>query len=370
VGRNSNKNKPKTKLTLMLLGLSARPPLKIELTPKKLGFFWSSVALVSLLLFLLIFFLVNNSMMAKSLLAQNKSLLAQNLRLSERGAEKDEQLALLSDKLRAIELTLERIEETEGRVRILSGIPENSLPLITEGGPVTPRVKDNVSQTDLAKLHASATEVMTRMNIHRASLRKTARFFIQRNSRMMQIPSQWPVTGWVTSVFGMRISPFTGRAAMHNGIDIAAPEGTIIRAPASGQIIFSGSRGGYGLVVVMQHGRGITTLYGHLAKSLLEEGVEVAAGAPIALVGNTGRSTGPHLHYEVRLNNVPVNPTRFLPDRPQDDPDMDESDAKTAPTIAPLTQKTTWPSEPIPAQPAEPTAIIPPTIPEDISAGE
>ena len=198
--------------------------------------------------------------------------------------------------------------------------------------------------------------------MHRASLRKTARYFTQRQSRMMQIPSQWPVTGWVTSLFGMRISPFTGQPTMHSGMDIAAPEGTVIRAPASGQVIFSGIQGGYGLVLVLQHGRGITTLYGHLAKALVKEGTDLPAGTPIALVGNSGRSTGPHLHYEIRLNNVPVNPIRFLPSSDQDDQSEPGSTSNTV-----SSPKVTWPSEPIPAQAVDPLPIIPPTIPDQIA---
>ena len=99
---------------------------------------------------------------------------------------------------------------------------------------------------------------------------------------------------------------------MHKGLDIAAPRGTSIYAPGAGTVIFAGRKHGYGNVVIIDHGYGYTTLYGHCSKLLVDEGAQVSRGDVIALVGSTGRSTGPHLHYEVRLNGVHLNPQRFL----------------------------------------------------------
>jgi murein DD-endopeptidase MepM/ murein hydrolase activator NlpD len=169
----------------------------------------------------------------------------------------------------------------------------------------------------------------------------------------------------VTSLFGSRKSPFSGKQSMHNGFDIAAPEGAVIRAPASGQAHFVGLKGGYGNVLIVQHGRGIATLYGHLTKSLIAQGDRFTAGTPIALVGNTGRSTGPHLHYEVRVNNIPVNPKRFLPDEPV------EESTIAAPAAAPqmIAADSAWPSEPVPAEQAIPSMPVPVTLTDEISPG-
>jgi murein DD-endopeptidase MepM/ murein hydrolase activator NlpD len=125
-------------------------------------------------------------------------------------------------------------------------------------------------------------------------------------------PSIAPARGLLTSGFGSREDPFTGGHSMHSGLDIATREGAEVVAPANGVIIFAGEKAAYGNCIVLDHGRDITTLYGHLQAMLVKAGDKVERGQHIGKVGNTGRSTGPHLHYEVRRNGVPVNPRRFV----------------------------------------------------------
>jgi murein DD-endopeptidase MepM/ murein hydrolase activator NlpD len=117
----------------------------------------------------------------------------------------------------------------------------------------------------------------------------------------------WPVNGVLTSTFGWR----WGR--MHNGIDIGAPTGTSISAASGGYVYFAGSMGGYGNVVLIDHGGGLTTLYAHQSQVKASVGQTVSRGQQIGLVGSTGHSTGPHLHFEVRKNGVPVDPLGYLP---------------------------------------------------------
>jgi len=119
-------------------------------------------------------------------------------------------------------------------------------------------------------------------------------------------PLSWPLVGVITSPFGMR----EGRP--HEGIDIAVEEGTPVRATAPGRVVFAGPRGTYGLAVIVDHGGGVRTLYAHCSKLLVSEGSSVDTGAVIALSGNTGRSTGPHLHLEVLKNGVPLDPLIYL----------------------------------------------------------
>ena len=114
------------------------------------------------------------------------------------------------------------------------------------------------------------------------------------------------------SGFGYRIDPFTGQVKMHEGLDIAAPPGTPIIAPADGTIKFAGERRGFGLTLEIDHGYGYTTLYGHCQRIDVEEGNRVTRGDVVAHVGSTGRSTGPHLHYEVRVSQIPVNPIHYI----------------------------------------------------------
>ena len=122
----------------------------------------------------------------------------------------------------------------------------------------------------------------------------------------------WPVRGPMASPFGNRIHPILKRKILHSGIDIASPNGTPIKAPAAGEVIYDGWLRGYGRVVVLDHGRGFSTLYAHLSASLVKEGQEVKDGAVIARVGKTGNVTGYHLHFEVRHYGTPVNPIKYL----------------------------------------------------------
>ncbi|RRA48551.1 M23 family metallopeptidase [Acidipila sp. EB88] len=125
-------------------------------------------------------------------------------------------------------------------------------------------------------------------------------------------PSLWPVTGRLTSSFGERSDPFNGEGAFHAGLDIATSYGTPIHAPADGVIAKAGPAGGYGREMIIDHGGGVTTVYGHLSAFAMIAGQLVRQGQIVGYVGSAGRSTGPHLHYEVRVNNMPVNPHKYL----------------------------------------------------------
>jgi len=127
-------------------------------------------------------------------------------------------------------------------------------------------------------------------------------------------PSIQPADGWITSRFGYRKSPFTGKREFHRGLDIAARKKSPIFATANGVVTYVGTKGLLGKVIIIDHGYGMVTRYGHVYKALKKKGDKVQRGDKIALVGSTGRTTGPHLHYEVRLNGVPVNPEKYILD--------------------------------------------------------
>lgn len=122
----------------------------------------------------------------------------------------------------------------------------------------------------------------------------------------------WPIRGKLSSPYGERMHPILKRKILHSGMDIAAPLGTPVKAPAKGKVIYDGWLRGYGRVVVLDHGRGYSTLYAHLSASLVKENQVVNAGAVIAKVGKTGNTTGPHLHFEVRKYGTPDNPVKYL----------------------------------------------------------
>jgi murein DD-endopeptidase MepM/ murein hydrolase activator NlpD len=137
-------------------------------------------------------------------------------------------------------------------------------------------------------------------------------YFEDQQALLASAPSIWPVRGWVTSDFSVRLDPYTGERVMHEGLDVAAANGTPVRAPADGTVVFNGMEGGYGHVLVLDHGYGLKTRYGHLSRIDVKLGEKVKRGQFVAAVGNTGRSTGPHLHYEVRVNGVADNPRKFV----------------------------------------------------------
>jgi murein DD-endopeptidase MepM/ murein hydrolase activator NlpD len=130
--------------------------------------------------------------------------------------------------------------------------------------------------------------------------------------RANSAPNLWPVEGPVTGSFGERIDPFNGEGAFHAGIDIGAIFGQPVIAPAEGVVEFADFMGGYGRAIILDHGHGMSTRYGHLKSFACFPGQHVHRGDTIGYVGDSGRSTGPHLHYEVRINDVPVNPHKYL----------------------------------------------------------
>jgi murein DD-endopeptidase MepM/ murein hydrolase activator NlpD len=130
--------------------------------------------------------------------------------------------------------------------------------------------------------------------------------------RLAAAPTLWPVQGRITGSFGERIDPFSGEGAFHRGIDISSEIGTHVIAPADGVVEYADLMNGYGRTVMVDHGNGISTLYGHLSGFAISPGQLVHRGDTLGYVGQSGRSTGPHLHYEVRVFNTPVNPYKYL----------------------------------------------------------
>lgn len=131
-------------------------------------------------------------------------------------------------------------------------------------------------------------------------------------TQLADAPSMWPIEGPVTSSFGEREDPFNGEGAFHSGIDISAGYGAPVRATADGEVTGESMGAGYGRQVVLNHGHDVMTVYGHLSSIAVLPGQHVTRGQVIGYVGQSGRSTGPHLHYEVRVHNVPVNPHKYL----------------------------------------------------------
>lgn len=144
---------------------------------------------------------------------------------------------------------------------------------------------------------------------------KLEEIFAQKKDRINFVtasPNMLPVQGWVTSSFGMRKHPIGRGFRMHSGIDIASPRGTTVKSPAGGKVVFTGRRGGYGQVLIIQHGYGVSTMYAHLNRIVVKNGDRIKRGAALGEVGSSGYSTGPHLHYEVQVDGIPSDPLAFV----------------------------------------------------------
>ncbi|MEX2148261.1 MAG: M23 family metallopeptidase [Candidatus Rokuibacteriota bacterium] len=144
------------------------------------------------------------------------------------------------------------------------------------------------------------------------NLRALDRLMARAGKALAALPSRWPVRGAVNSEFGNRLSPWTKSTEFHGGLDISAGPGTPIYAPAPGTVAFAGRQGEYGNAIIVDHGQDIRSLYGHLAKIAVKSGQTVERGAVIGFTGNTGRSSGPHLHYEILVKGKHVNPRAYI----------------------------------------------------------
>ena len=144
------------------------------------------------------------------------------------------------------------------------------------------------------------------------NLRSLERFLVRATRVLAALPSRWPLRGPVNSGFGGRVSPWSAKSEFHSGLDIGAPIGTAVKSPAPGTVVFAGIHPEYGQTLIIEHGHETKSLYGHLSKLQATVNQKVQRGEVIALSGNTGRSSGPHLHYEIQVKGQSVNPTSYL----------------------------------------------------------
>jgi len=245
--------------------------------------------------------------------AENRILRDENLSL--RG-----QLKMVRQRVDHIGTTLDRVERFDQKLRALTLGPDSERGLAI--GPTspppevpsgaTPPVARASSSDNPRVLSSRLDKLSVAANRQEQSLQELTEYFQDQKSLLASVPSVWPARGWVTSDFGQRLDPYTADRMMHAGMDIAAEPGKPIYAPSNGTVTFAGPEGNYGNVIVLDHGYGIKTRFGHLAEMLVKPGDRVKRGEQVGSVGNTGRSTGPHVHYEVRVNGIPQNPRQFL----------------------------------------------------------
>jgi murein DD-endopeptidase MepM/ murein hydrolase activator NlpD len=230
---------------------------------------------------------------------------AENQYLREENLTLQQQLKTIRERIEHIGTTLDRVERFDQKLRALTLLPDPQRNLAVGATEPNHSVNPVGLSSRLDRLSAEATR-------QEQSLKELQAYFQTQRARLASSPSIWPARGWVTSDFGNRLDPYTADRAMHQGLDIAAPFGKDVVSPSDGTVVFSGLEDSYGKVLVIDHGYGVKTRYGHLAQIDVKPGERVSRGQKIGTVGNTGRSTGPHLHYEVRVNGVAENPRKFI----------------------------------------------------------
>lgn len=256
--------------------------------------------------------------------------------------EQREKIATFRTRLSSVDEEISKVVELERKVRIIANLPgaagvggDDVTALAPEGQPVgtpvgvpvappedlrgqgggqpLPEIGVDVSGIQvLENLGGQAAVLAENAGDRAVSLESLLDQLEDKRQRLVSMPSIWPAKGWMTSRFGPRVSPFTGRKQMHAGIDIAAASGTSIYAPARGRVKFVGRKGPLGKTLVIDHGFGVKTIYGHTKEIHVSAGETVERGQEVAAIGSTGRSTGPHLHYVVEKNGKAVDPLDYI----------------------------------------------------------
>jgi hypothetical protein len=245
--------------------------------------------------------------------------LARSDRLEKENATLAGDLDHLRGRINQLSDTVRVLERRDAQFRLLANLD----PIAPEvrgvgiGGPIPPGGPVDGELTGRAgEVRVDLDALIRRANLLAGSFREAADSLALHTARLAATPSIMPTAGWLSSAFSrMRAHPILHYARAHEGIDVSAPMGSPIEAPANGTVIETGREAGYGNVVVIDHGFGIITKFAHCSRILARKGQKVTRGDRIALVGNTGLSTGPHLHYEVHVNGKAVDPRRYiLPD--------------------------------------------------------
>jgi len=264
-------------------------------------------------------------------------------RLRVEVAEQLDQIESFDTTLNGVRSTLAKISEFERKVRIIANLPgsaatggeevaevgvdspEPEAPLGSSGvsaptgaplpdAPSEPqaRIESGSDEPLIVALQRDAKQLGEVAISQERSLAEVASQLESKRAHLAATPAIWPTKGWLTSRFGTRISPFTNQKQFHAGIDIAGERGTDVFAPAQGKVVFSGNRGPLGKSIIIDHGYGVRTQYGHSDDLYVKTGEIVQRGQRIAALGNSGRSTGPHLHYVVEVKGKAVNPLDYI----------------------------------------------------------
>jgi murein DD-endopeptidase MepM/ murein hydrolase activator NlpD len=241
------------------------------------------------------------------------------VRLRQETETQKSQLQFFSGRIEDLEKQLSKLKDLDKKIRIIANLEkgQETTSVAGIGGPSPSDIREQLKserdeeglvrqmRTDIERLQSEAVS-------REESLFELEKLLQNKKEMLVHTPSIWPTMGWVTSGFGFRTDPFTGLTQMHEGLDISNRVGTTILTSADGIISDIGNDWIHGKMLVISHGFGMTTSYSHLSKVTVRVGQKVKRGDKVAEVGNTGRTTGPHLHYEVKLNGISANPMRYI----------------------------------------------------------
>ena len=241
------------------------------------------------------------------------------VRQTHQVAHQRKQIQMFASEINGLKERLVMLDQLEKKIRIIASIdqPESHDGLFGVGGPAPEDINTNIELNQkhtsmLRQMHRQVGKLEGASEAKKDSLTSLLKDLERQKNILSHTPTIRPTEGWVSSSFGYRISPFTEKREFHKGIDIANRLGTPVIATADGVVTYVGPKGLLGNIVIIDHGYGVKTRFAHLSKPLAKRGDRVKRGDLIAQMGNTGRSTGPHLHYEVHLNGVPVNPEKYI----------------------------------------------------------
>jgi murein DD-endopeptidase MepM/ murein hydrolase activator NlpD len=243
--------------------------------------------------------------------------LSRAARLQEENATLARQIGELHGRLVSLADTITTISQRDARIRVLANL-EPIDPQVQAAGIGGPSGSSDLNGlTGIARRSAEVRvdlgALIRRANLLASSFKEAADSLALHTARLAATPSIMPTQGWLSSAFSaMRTHPILHLARPHEGIDVSAPMGSPIEAPAAGVVTDAGWETGYGNTITINHGFGIVTKFAHASKLLVKTGQRVSRGQRIALVGNSGLATGPHLHYEVHVNGRPVNPLKYV----------------------------------------------------------
>ncbi|MBN1626688.1 MAG: peptidoglycan DD-metalloendopeptidase family protein [Deltaproteobacteria bacterium] len=248
-----------------------------------------------------------------------KKNIPEKLSLLNQNNQYKNQLISLAGKIDQINKKVAELKEFENKIKIMVNLDtgEEETQFLGIGGSDFSLLESedataNSDQKLIGLMHQSLENISTEISVQAQEKTELFDFIESQKSMFACTPSISPTEGWVSSRFGYRVSPFTNKKEFHSGLDISSRMGTEIVAPADGVVASVAKSDGMGINITINHGYGFKTIYGHLSKTIVKTGQAIKRGQIIALMGNTGRSTGPHLHYEVHLNDVAVNPERYI----------------------------------------------------------